>query len=577
MNQIELIALVDQLRELPREAATVEFKSNWELPSDIGEYLSALANATVLERHERAYLVWGIDNQAHQVKGTTFDPFSAKGEGQQPLVMWLTQKITPRPDFVFHEVQHPDGRVVVLEIQPPRTAPLAFAGARFIRIDSHKTNLAQHPDKELRIWELLGQKDDWSGVLVAEATLDDLDAEAIDAARKRFTEYLIKAEPDSARHAQIRLDAQQWDAVTLLNKARLTKAGRITRSALLLLGKDESAHFLAPVDAKMSWILRGGDNSTGPSQHFGMPLLRSVEKVFDRIRNVTVDYMPDGTLFPTAMQRYDAWVIREALHNCVAHQDYRLGGKINVVEFPGKLVFSNLGQFIPPSVEWMLQHQSPPEHYRNQWLIDGMIRLRMIDQVGSGIRRMYQTQRDRFFPLPDFVFDTTSQGQPRVEVTIAGQVLDVKYTQMLMKRTDLELYQVLLLDRVQKKQALTVDQVRELKELKLIEGRSPNYFVSDKVAQWAGQKASYIRNRGLDDNYYRKLVTDYLTRYEKASRKDLDDLLLSKLPEVLAATQKAHKVRNLLQAMRRDGLIFRTGPKSASVWQLAAKLPKYQS
>ena len=51
----------------------------------------------------------------------------------------------------------------------------------------------------------------------------------------------------------------------------------------------------------------------------------------------------------------------------------------------------------------MLEHQSPPEHYRNQWLIDGMIRLRMIDQVGSGIRRMFETQRERFFPLPDYL------------------------------------------------------------------------------------------------------------------------------------------------------------------------------
>ncbi len=69
--------------------------------------------------------------------------------------------------------------------------------------------------------------------------------------------------------------------------------------------------------------------------------------------------------------------MREALHNALAHQDYLLGGKINLVEHPDRLVLTNLGQFIPPSVEWMLEHQSPPEHYRNQWLIEGMIRLRM--------------------------------------------------------------------------------------------------------------------------------------------------------------------------------------------------------
>ena len=568
MDQAALITLLDSLRGQGREASTVEFKSNWNQPSDIGEYLSALANAAVLERRDQAWLAWGVNDKSHEVIGTTFNPFSAKGEGSQPLIMWLTQRISPRPDFEFYEVHHPQGRVVLLEIKAPRAAPLAFAGVRYIRIDSHKTKLGEHADKELRIWELLGQKSDWTGEIVPKATLDDLDSAAVEAARKRFTEYLLKAEPDTLRHDQIRAEAQEWDTVTLLNKARITKAGRITRAALLLLGKDESAHFLSPVDAKLSWILRDAQNATETSHPYGMPFLLATDQVFRRIRNDPIEAMPDGTLFPVAVQRYDSWVMREALHNCVAHQDYRLGGKINVVEHPDKVVFTNLGQFIPPSVEWMLEHQSPPEHYRNQWLIDGMIRLRMIDQVGSGIRRMFQTQRDRFFPLPDFMFDETEQHHPRVEVIISGQVLDAKYTQLLMKRADLELRQVLLLDRVQKKHPLTVEEAKQLKVLKLIEGRSPNYYVSAKVAEWTGQKASYIRNKGLDDGYYRKLVTDYLKRYGQATRKDMDDLLLSKLPEVLDAAQKAHKIRNLLQAMRRDGLIHRIGPKMSAVWRL---------
>lgn len=561
---------LNQLLGGSRETATVEFKSNWDKSGDIAEYISALANTAALERHDRAWLIWGVDNQTHEVKGTTFNPFNAKGEGNQPLIMWLTQKILPRPDFTFHELSHPDGRVILLEIHPPRSAPLAYNGVRYIRVDSHKVSLAQHPDKEARLWKALGVKDDWSGELVPGATLDDLDPEAIEAARKRFGEYLLKNEPDTSRHEQIRNDVANYDVATLLNKARLTKNGKITRAALLLLGKDESAHFLSPVDAKISWILRDASNRTESSQHFGIPLILSTDRVYSRIRNVTIEHMPDGTLFPTAIQRYDAWVMREALHNCIAHQDYRLGGKINLVEHPDRLVFSNLGQFIPPSVEWMLEHQSPPEHYRNQWLIDGMIRLRMIDQVGSGIRRMFETQRERFFPLPDYTFDTTEQGYPRIEVTVSGHVLDVKYTQMLMKRSDLDLRQVLLLDRVQKHQHLSPSEATTLKAMKLIEGRSPNYYISAKVADWTGEKARYIRNRGLDDSHYQGLVKGYLEQYGRATRKDIDDLLLSKLPDILDAQQKAHKIRNLLQAMRRDGLIHREGPRANGVWRLGS-------
>lgn len=563
-----MFEILEQLRRGARESTTVEFKSNLDEPKAIGEYISALANSAALEGHTRAWLAWGVEDETHAVKGTAFDPFSAKGQGNQSLMMWLQHQTSPRADFSFHVVPHPDGKVILLEIHPARSAPIAFQGTRFIRVDSHKVKLADHAVKEARLWEALGVKQDWTGEVVSSATLDDLDSDAIDFARERFAEYLIRNEPDTSRHDRIRAHAASWDVPTLLNKAHVTKQGRITRAALLLLGRDESAHFLAPADAKISWILRDADNKAVTSNHFGLPFLTETEEVFRRIRNLQVEYLPDGSLFPTPVSQYDSWVIREALHNCIAHQDYALGGKVNVVESPDRLVFTNLGSFLPPSVEWMLEHQSPPEHYRNQWLIDAMVRLRMIDQIGSGIRRMYETQRERFFPLPDFVIDADSMSKPRVEVAISGKILDMKYTQALMHAADLDLRQVLLLDRVQKGQSLTSKDAKALRSAGLIEGRAPSYLISSKVADWTAQKAKYIRNRGFDDGYYKQLVIEYLQKYVKASRKELDDLLLPKLPEVLDAEQKAHKIRNLLQTMRRAELIERRGSKNAPEWRL---------
>lgn len=573
MDHATLLDTLLTLLRLPREQGTVEFKSNLDQPEDMGQYLSALANTAALQGHERAWLVWGVADGSHAVTGTDFNPFKRKVGGNQALVMWLQTMTQPRADFEFHELAHPQGRVVMLEIHPARSAPVAFQHIRYIRVDSHKVKLADHPDKEARLWACLGVKEDWSGAVVPGATLDDLDPQAVAAARQRFAEFLQRSEPDAGRHDAIRAEAAAWSTETLLNKAHVTKQGRVTRSALLLLGRDEASHFLAPVDAKISWILRDADNGTITSQPFGLPFLLATEQAFARIRNVTLDHMPDGTLFPTPVPRYDNWVMREALHNAVAHQDYLLGGKINFVEHPDRLVLSNLGQFIPPSVAWMLEHQSPPEHYRNQWLIDGMIRLRMIDQVGSGIRRMFATQRQRLFPLPDYDFDTSPQGHARVELTLQGQVLDAKFARALMARSDLTLGQVLLLDRVQKGRALTSDEARLLKGLGLIEGRSPRYFISAKVADAVGQKARYIHNRGLDEGYYRRLVLDYLDRYGQASRADLDALLLPKLPDVLDAQQRANKVKNLLQAMRRAGLVHPRGPRSMALWQTGPEPP----
>jgi ATP-dependent DNA helicase RecG len=226
MNQQTLLETLSRLRELPREAATVEFKSNLEDSTEIGQYISALANAAALAGDDRAWLVWGVGNTNHAIKGTVFDPFTQKAEGNQPLIIWLQQMTVPRADFTFHECHHPDGKVILLEIHPARTAPIAFRNIRYIRIDSHKTKLSDHPDKEARLWAKLGQKDDWSGEIVPDATLDDLEPEALAEVRRRFTEYLLKAEPDQERHARIREDAASWDMPELNFPEKIAAAGK---------------------------------------------------------------------------------------------------------------------------------------------------------------------------------------------------------------------------------------------------------------------------------------------------------------------------------------------------------------
>lgn len=98
-----------------------------------------------------------------------------------------------------------------------------------------------------------------------------------------------------------------------------------------------------------------------------------------------------------------------------------------------------------------------------------------------------------------------------------------------------------------------------------------------KVHHAASGVLSVGQYRMRDDGYYRELVVDYLKKYGQATRRDLDELLLSKLPEVLNSAQKAHKIRNLIQAMRRDNLIYRDGPKATAEWRLAKAIAKTRS
>ncbi len=272
MNPTALRAMLESLRSLPREQAVVEFKSNLADPEKIGAYISGLANTAALQGRDRAWLVWGVEDGSHRVLGTVFDPFGQK-IGNQSLQMWLQVMTQPRADFAFHELDCDGLRVVMLEIHSARAAPMAFQHTRYIRVDSHLVKLADYPSHEARLWNALGTSEDWTGVVVPEATLDDLDPQAVAAARVRYAEYLVRGEPDASKHEAIRTEVAALTVPTLLNKARVTKQGRVTRAALLLLGKDESSHFLAPADAKMTWVLRDAGNDTVTSQPFGVPFL----------------------------------------------------------------------------------------------------------------------------------------------------------------------------------------------------------------------------------------------------------------------------------------------------------------
>lgn len=352
-----------------------------------------------------------------------------------------------------------------------------------------------------------------------------------------------------------------------MNKAKITINGKITNTAIILLGKEESEHYLSPAIAQITWILKDSNNIERDYEHFKIPMILSVDKVFSKIRNLKYRYLTENTLFPTEITQYEPFVIREVLHNCIVHQDYELRGKINVVEKEDELIFSNLGSFIPKTIENVINRDSPEEYYRNQFLANAMVNLNMIDTIGSGIKKIFILQMQRYFPLPNYNLDDKN----KVIVKIIGKIIDENYTKLLINNTNLTLNTVIALDKVQKKEKITKAEKDMLRKAKLIEGRYPNIYVTSKVACVVNDKASYIRNRAFDKEYYKKLIIEYIKEYEKATRKEIEELLYDKLPDIMDEKQKYNKVRNLLKEMSsKDKTIICVG-KSArySYWKLS--------
>ncbi len=552
MKQQELEKLLNDLIKLPTETEWVEFKVDNINPQEIGEYISALSNSACLHNQPYGYLVFGIQNKTHKIVGTNFKPKIEK-VGNEELENWLTRLLNPKVDFYIFEFSLENKKVVLLKIDPAQNVPVKFKGIDYIRIGSYKKKLKEHPEKERKIWKRGGE--DWSAQICEGASAGDLDPAAIKKARD---EYKIK-------NFKLASEVDKWDDSSFLNKAKLAVNDRITRAAILLLGKPESDHYISPGVAKISWILKDEHNQEKDYEHFGPPFILNSDAVLSKIRNLKYRYLPDNTLFPTELFQYESYVIREALHNCIAHQDYELRSRIAVVEKPDELIFVNAGSFIPGSIEAVIEQDAPSACYRNHFLAQAMVNLNMIDTVGGGIKKMFSLQRGRYFPLPTYELEKPNE----VTVRIIGKIIDENYTRVLIQKTDLDLKTVVLLDRVQKKIRISKEEHQILKNQRLVEGRYPAVFVVSKIAEVAGNKTAYIKNRAFDNDHYKKMVIDFIKEYGVATRKEIDDLLISKLSDVLTDRQKMVKIHNLISEMsQKEKVIRNNGSKRKPQWVL---------
>lgn len=390
-----------------------------------------------------------------------------------------------------------------------------------------------------------GNASKWTATVLPDATLDDLDPKAILKAREQYKEVY----PSKAK------EVDSWDDIKFLNKAKITIKGKITIAAVILLGKEESEHYLLPSVCKIRWTLKNEKGENLDYEIFSIPMILAIDEVGKKIRNTKYEYTIAGNMFPEPpMYRYDVFTLREPLNNAIGHQDYKKDARIEVIEYDNDhLVFQNYGSFLPGSVEKVVLEDSPESIYRNPFLIEAMRNVHMVETEGGGIRKLFEQQRKRFFPMPEY---DLSGG--KVKVTIDGKVIDEQFAKILVQVPDMSMSDILLLDKVQKQKRLSDDEIKYMRKKKLIEGRKPNVFLSRNIVRQTkdvGLKATYVKNKSFDDEYFRKLIIQYLEKFSIAKRSDIDDLLMGKLSDVLTIDQKKNKIKNLLYQLRKNNII----------------------
>lgn len=534
------------------ESENVEYKeakNNFDF-NELGRYFSALSNGANLIGKQYAWLIFGVSDKSHDFVNTNY----RRNSNLNGLKKELTQSTNDNLTFLdIYELEIDGNRVIMFKIPAAIGVPTTWKGIAYDRNDD-----ALIPLNDTKRNTILSTVNiDWSRQIVDGLTVDDLDKDAILKAREQFKK--------KNENKVIAEEIDNMDDLTFLNKAKVLLNGKVTRAAWLLLGNEDTNTYVDSNIPTITWKLQEGTNIID-YEHFTIPFIITMEKASEKIRNLRYRYMPSQTtLFPNEVDKYDINILRELLNNSIAHQDYRRGGRVNILEMKDKVMIINEGDFIPKTVDTLIINEGyVPPYYRNPFLAQAMVNLNMIDTAGMGIRRSFEKLRERFFPMPDY--DLSEEN--RVKVTIYGKILDEQYSKLLLENTELSLVEVMLLDRVQKNIVITKEQSDYLRKHNLIEGRYPNIYVSKSISEIVNEKSAYIKNSGFDDQYYKDLVLQYLDKFKSITKEDLDNLLLNKLPDSLNEEQKKRKIKYLVNEclQNKENIIQNIGTSRYPVW-----------
>ena len=538
-----LDSLICQYR---KENRFLEFKSNYQSPDKLGQYISALSNGACLDHVDYGYLFFGVENNSLRITGTTFDWERENVKNGQSLELYLRRNVSPGISFQIDEFRyHENERIVVFKIPAAEGVPTEFWKEPYVRINESTTSLRPYKDW---IRDIYNSTKDWSKEIVDAASLDDLDVEAVNLAKRGYKE----------RYPDFASEIDKWDLATFLDRAGLTIEGRITRTALLLIGKESSAHFLDHI-AQINWKLQTRDERA--AEIFTIPFSLSTSRLLYKIRNYRFKIYPQNTLIPTEVWKYDEVTILEALHNCIAHQRYLSNARIIVTEHEDSLDFWNAGDFYDGKYEDYIEGNKTPKKYRNPFLVQAMVNIKMIDSQGYGIHTMFTRQKDRYLPMPDYTMDIDNG----VLLTIPGNVIDIEYSVRLIQDTSIDLTTAVLLDRVQKHLPLSNEAVQKLRKEHLIEGRKPYLVISKALAQSTGREADYSKQKPFSDTFCCNLITKALLEHKSLPRHKINELLLEYLPPKQSEQNKIYKVGNLLSKLKRQGKIVLNEHKE---WEL---------
>ena len=402
--------LVVQLCSLPHETEWVEFKENFTHNDEIGEYISALSNGAALNHRPYAYLIWGVEDQTHNIVGTNFNHAKLK-QGNEPLENWLLRMLRPQIEFRFHELDLQRRRIVVLEITAASYLPVAFNNTEFIRVGSVKKELRYHPEKERALWRIF-EHTNFEEIIASERVSDEVVIRTLNC--PAYFELLDSPFPEGTLAI---LDALRKDGLIIPCDAG---GWYITNLGGILLARN------------LDDFPRLGRKALRVIQHDGVGRIQTQREhefnegyavSFQRIVDYVMALTPASEVIEQSLRRsaymFPEIAVRELVANALIHQDLQVTGAGPIVEiFDDRVEITNPGKpLVDPD-----RFVDSMSNSRNEQVARLMRRFRICEERGSGIDRVVHYIEAFQLPAPlfqehgDFTRATIFSPKPLVDM-----------------------------------------------------------------------------------------------------------------------------------------------------------------
>lgn len=372
MTEQQLRELLNELVKQPHESEWVEFKLNFHSPEEIGTRISSLSNGACIHNKATGYLVFGVEDQSHIIRGTSFKAKSQK-KGGEDLEHWLTSRLTPKIDFTVYEFDYDTTRHISLYVIPAaKNQPVEFLHQSYIRIGSITKKLNEYPEKQAKIWK----KD--AIPFEKEIAMDNLSAADITKYLRTEAYFdLMKIPYPSTQEGVI--DKFIEDSLVVKNHGYA-----ITKLGALLFAK-QLKDFESVARKSIRVVVYKGKNKveTEREQIAGSGYAIDFENFLVWINSQLPANEEIGKALRKESRMYPEIAVRELVANALVHQDLNEKGFPMIEIFSDRIEISNPGKPLVTPERFIDAYVS-----RNEKLADIMRRMGLCEEKGSGLDKV---------------------------------------------------------------------------------------------------------------------------------------------------------------------------------------------